>query len=249
MAENERVKKVILWLTSQGIIESQIDLAQKIGYHRTSISHIINGVKPVSEKFVRNLSKLSEKINPDYLLGNDDVMIFADDRHRTVHEFVSSQGKELDVVKERMQQALSGGNDYRLVPVYNFDAVCGMHTGNDITDAPAFIEKYVPFAGAHEEDICVHVTGNSMIPTYSPGTLLLIRNVEGWREYFGYGHSFVLFLSDGRRILKEVRKSHENTKEYVLCVSHNKEYEEEELPKSMIVSVFKVIMALTNDGF
>ena len=88
-----------------------------------------------------------------------------------------------------------------------------------------------------------------MIPTYSPGTLLLIRKVEGWREYFGYGHTFVLFLNDGRRILKEVRKFAENSKDFVLCVSHNKEYESEELPKAMIVSVYKVIMALTNDGF
>lgn len=248
MTGNERVKKVIQWLISQDIVENQKDLAQKIGYNSTTISHIISGVKSVSNKFVQNLCSLSDKVNPNYLLSDDPVMIFADDRHRSIHEYVAGQHKSIEEATEKLA-ALQSSDGYLLVPVYNFDALGGMNATNDITDAPAYIEKYVPFVGAHDEDICVHVAGNSMIPTYSPGTLLLIRKVEGWREYFGYGHSFVLFLNDGRRILKEVRKFTENSKDFVLCVSHNKEYEPEELPKSMIVSVYKVIMALTNDGF
>lgn len=248
MTGNERVKKVIQWLVSQGIVENQKDLAKKIGYNSSTISHIISGVKNVSGKFVQNLCSLSDKVNPNYLLSDDPVMLFADDRHRSIHEYVAGQQKSIEEAAEKLT-ALQSSDGYLLVPVYNFDAVGGMNAANDITDAPAYIEKYVPFVGAHDEDICVHVTGNSMIPTYSPGTLLLIRKVEGWREYFGYGHSFVLFLNDGRRILKEVRKFAENSKDFVLCVSHNKEYEPEELPKSMIVSVYKVIMALTNDGF
>lgn len=250
MIENERLRNVIAWLKKHQIIESQEDLAVKIDSNRTYISHILNGRQALTPKFAEKICSLSSKLNINYLFDEKDAsMTLLDDRHRAVHDFVVGQDRELSDAKEQLKMALNTGGDYRLVPVYNFDAVGGMHTGNDITDAPAFIEKYIPFAGAHEEDICVHVTGNSMIPTYSPGTLLLIRNVEGWREYFGYGHTFVLFLSDGRRILKEVRKSHENAKEYVLCVSHNKEFEAEELPKSMILSVFKVIMALTNDGF
>ena len=248
MTGNERVKKVIQWLVSQGIVENQKDLAKKIGYNSSTISHIISGVKNVSGKFVQNLCSLSDKVNPNYLLSDDPVMLFADDRHRSIHEYVAGQQKSIEEAAEKLT-ALQSSDGNLLVPVYNFDAVGGMNAANDITDAPAYIEKYVPFVGAHDEDICVHVTGNSMIPTYSPGTLLLIRKVEGWREYFGYGHSFVLFLNDGRRILKEVRKFAENSKDFVLCVSHNKEYEPEELPKSMIVSVYKVIMALTNDGF
>lgn len=247
MTKNERVKKVILWLISERIADSQREIADKIGYNSASVSHIVSGLKPVSEKFVRNLCTLSSKINPDYLLSGDPEMLR--DPYKLVEDYVLEQDKELNETKEQLKIALRTEGDYRLVPVYNFDAAGGIHAQNEITDAPAFIEKYVPFAGAHEEDICVHVTGTSMIPTYSPGTLLLIRKVEGWREYFGYGQAFVLFLSDGRRILKEVRKFVENPKEYVLCVSHNKEFESEELPKSMIVSVYKVIMALTNDGF
>lgn len=138
---------------------------------------------------------------------------------------------------------------FALVPVYNFDAVGSMNKSNDVTDSPAYIERYVPFPGARKDDMCVHVTGNSMIPTHCPGSLLLVREVQDWREYFGYGHCFVIFLRDGRRILKEVQRFADNPKEYIMCVSHNREYPEEELPKNMITAVYKVIMTLTNEGF
>ena len=75
MTGNERVKKVIQWLVSQGIVENQKDLAKKIGYNSSTISHIISGVKNVSGKFVQNLCSLSDKVNPNYLLSDDPVMI------------------------------------------------------------------------------------------------------------------------------------------------------------------------------
>jgi len=75
MFENENLKKVILWLTSQGIIESQEDLAKKLGYNPSSISQIVTGKKRISKKFAKKISELSEKINIDYLLGTSDEMI------------------------------------------------------------------------------------------------------------------------------------------------------------------------------
>ncbi|MDR1674973.1 MAG: S24 family peptidase, partial [Tannerella sp.] len=108
---------------------------------------------------------------------------------------------------------------------------------------------HVPFVGAQKDDICVHVTGNSMMPTYSSGSLLLVRKVEGWMEYFGYGLCYVLFLKDGRRILKEIQKSEIDHQRYVLCVSYNPKNPSEELPRDFIVDVYKVIMTLMNEGF
>ena len=156
------------------------------------------------------------------------------------------------MLKDCNKESAVGGmdaNGYRMVPVYNFDVVGGMDAWAVVVDSPVYIEKYVPFSGAAKDDICVHVTGNSMVPTYSAGSLLLIRKVEGWREYFGYGHCYVLLLKDGRRILKEVRKSEVNPKTHVLCVSFNPKNDPEELSRDFIVDVYKVIMTLTNDGF
>lgn len=149
-----------------------------------------------------------------------------------------------------VEQHIPNDGTYRLVPMINSDAVGGMHRMNDInvTD-PEYIIKYIPFVDATPDDVCIRVTSDSMIPTCPPGCVVQIREVPNWREYFGYGNLFVIQLKDGRRIIKEVTKYEDNPKDYVLCISHNKSVPPEELPKSFIVSVWKVIKVLTDRGW
>ena len=114
-------------------------------------------------------------------------------------------------------------------------------------DEAGFIALH--FVNAQEGDIAIVQTGTSMIPTIPPGSILQLRKVENWREYFGYGNIFVIELTDGRRITKEVSRYDSNPKEFIWCISHNPGVPDEELPKSMIVSVWKVIKVLTDKGW
>ena len=140
-------------------------------------------------------------------------------------------------------------DNYRLVPIIHIDSVGGMHSQNSIVQEPQYIEGYAPFAGAKEGDVCIIQSGDSMIPTCPAGSLLLVRQVLDWREYFGYGNIFVLVLTDGRRITKEVTKYAPDPQNYVWCVSHNPDVPDEERPKSMIAAVWKVIKILVNKGW
>ena len=139
--------------------------------------------------------------------------------------------------------------NYRLVPVVHIDSVGGMHSNNAIVDEPQYVEEYVPFINARDDDRAIYQSGNSMIPTIPPGSLIQIREVKQWREYFGYGSIYVIELNDGRRLTKEVAKYEPDPKNYILCKSHNPEVADEELPRSMIVSVWKVINILINKGW
>lgn len=138
--------------------------------------------------------------------------------------------------------------NYRFVPLLNLDAVGGMHRTNS-EGGDEYPEELIPFADAREGDVCLHVSGDSMAPTCPSGSLVLVREVTRWKEYFGYGNLFVLLLDDGRRILKEVQKYLPDSKDYVLCRSHNEKYPEEELPKSLIKGVFKVIKIQSDRGW
>lgn len=139
---------------------------------------------------------------------------------------------------------------YKLVPVIHIDSVGGMYSSNAVSLSESqYVEGYVPFMNAREGDRAIFQTGTSMIPTCPPGSLMQIRKVNNWKEYFGFGNIFVIELSDGRRITKEVNKCESNPKDYVVCHSHNKEVSDEELPKDMIVSVWKVIKILTDKGW
>lgn len=139
--------------------------------------------------------------------------------------------------------------NYRFVPLLNLDAVGGMHRTNKEAGDAEYPEELIPFADAREGDFCLHVSGDSMAPTCPSGSLVLVREVERWKEYFGYGNIFVILLDDGRRILKEVQKYIPDSKDYVLCRSHNEKYPEEELPKSLIKGVFKVIKIQSDRGW
>lgn len=218
-------------LRSIGKVHTQNDVAFAMGANKTNVSYAFNGnEKYLTESFLKRFNKtFGDIFNIDWLLSGEGEMLNSDT------PVIVSGSKDM--------------NGYRMVPVYNFDVVGGMNAWADVVDSPTYIEKYVPFTGAAQGDICVQVTGNSMMPTYSAGSLLLIRKVEGWAEYFGYGHCYVLLLKDGRRILKEVQKSQVDPQKYVLCVSYNPQNPPEELPRDFIVGVYKVIMTLTNEGY
>lgn len=175
-------------------------------------------------------------VNPDWLITGKGSML------KTAEE--SSIGTPEEQTSEE-----SNTVNYRLVPLLNLDAVGGMHDLNTESDGSEYIERLIPFTDAQDGDIALFISGNSMDPTCPAGSKVLIREVTQWNEYFGFGNIFVLLLTDGRRILKEVQKWQEDPKNFVLCRSHNDKYPEEELPKSMIAGVWKVIKILNERGW
>ena len=130
-------------------------------------------------------------------------------------------------------------NDYRLVPMYNLDARGGFGDNEEV-DVPEYIVDYIPFKDAKTDDICMQVVGNSMAPTYCSGSIVLLHEVKLWREFLELGQVYMIVLTDGRRIIKELKASQEDKKNSYLCISHNVDFEPVELPKSMIYAVFLV---------
>lgn len=192
-----------------------------------------NGKYPSVSEGIKDAIK--NKFNVDnvwFLLDN------TNSNEKTIECNVCNDCKKLDEIK-----------DFEMVPLINKDSVGGMHSLNKVNDCTEYIERHIPFQDSYSGDICIIETGDSMSPTCPPGSVLLIRNVPFWYEFFGYGNIFVIELKDGRRITKEVCRYDENPKEYVWCKSHNTSVQDEELPKSMIVSVWKVIKILTDKGW
>ena len=180
------------------------------------------------------------ELNKNWLLTGEGEMLLPSQSNREAIAIESGDDKiDMPVL----------GKDYRMVPIIHVDSVGGMHSTNDIIGEPEYIEGYIPFAGAWEDDRVIHESGGSMAPTIPAGSLMLIRKVESWREYLGYGNIFVLVLADGRRITKEVTRHDDNPRDYVLCVSHSDDVPDEELPKSFIVQVWKVVKWVTNIGW
>jgi hypothetical protein len=228
---NDRIK-YIRELFCKG---SNKKFAEKLNVSTQATSNYVRDGYNIGKDVINKIITAFPNVNSNWLLTGKEPML-----------------NELTIAedKKEYQSANEASTSYRLVPLINTDAVGGMHKMNDISsDEPEYVKALIPFTEALDGDKCIQITGDSMIPTCPPGSIVQIRKVPDWKEYFGYGSIFVIQLKDGRRILKEVTKYDSDPKNYVLCVSHNSNVPAEELPKDFIVSVWKVIKILTNRGW
>lgn len=229
--KNDNIRKnfIIIFeeLKKHGYVKGQIDFANKIEQEQPNVSRMISGGRAVSGEALTGIFKAFPFVNKDFAY-NGTLPIFIIDN------------KNAD---------LNRNAPYLLVPLINPDFVGGLKRKNEVSNTePIYIEGYIPFNNALHDDICAPVTGDSMIKSCPSGSIVLLRQVKNWNEFFGFGNIFCLVLKDGRRIIKEIN-SIEGDKENVLCISHNDNISPEELPKSLIQEVWKVVKILTEKGF
>lgn len=63
MSNLKRIKKVVNWLIYKELGESEKEIAERLGYTKSSFSQIVNGKVPLSDKFISKLCSLDENIN------------------------------------------------------------------------------------------------------------------------------------------------------------------------------------------
>lgn len=232
MSENKTIKKAVNWLLSQGIFSSQKEIGEKLGIENKSyLSQLVNSFPP-NEDFVNKFMELAPQFNRSWLLTGEGAML-------------KPNGIDSEILDDRKKDF----SDYGLVPLVNIDSVGGIHSDNAIATDEQYVMKMIPFSEARPDDRAIFQSGNSMYPIIPSGSVLLIREVVDWREYFGYGSIYVLWLRDGRRITKEVRRYDPDPKNYVMCVSFNPDVADEELPRSMIRGVWKVVKYVADFGW
>lgn len=222
MGKNQRLKDVIQYLKKTGVISLQKEFAEKLGINPANVSNAIGGnEKYLSDSFFRRIHLTFPMLSLNWLLTGEGEMVANPD-------IVNTSSSNL--------------------PLIHIDSVGGIHSDNAIV-APEYIERYVPFMDSQADDFCIYQSGESMSPTIPSGAILHLREVVNWQEYFGYGGYFVLLLADGRRITKQVVRGETDPTKFVLCKSINPDHSDEELPRSFIRRVFKIINVLTNNGW
>lgn len=162
---------------------------------------------------------------------------------------LTGEGEMLKSDIEKIEDTNTAEKAQLFIPLVHIDSVGGIHSPNALVSSEQYIERMIPFPDARPGDVAILQSGNSMSPTIPAGAIMQIRRVDGWREYFGYGNDFVLWLTDERRITKQVLKYDADPANYVTCHSYNPESADEELPKSMIKEVWKVVNVLINKGW
>ncbi len=130
--------------------------------------------------------------------------------------------------------------DCMSVPLYDIDDEnCPLRRDPAEGDKPA--ERGITFTGAQEGDIAIWEKGFGMAPTIPAGSVLLLREIASWREYFGFGYVYAIGLNGGRTIVKRVLRCGQDPQNYVWLESEDPRYSGEELPKSIIKCVWMVV--------
>lgn len=232
---NSVKERLIAYLEHIGINKSEF--GRRIGVSSAFITSMRKSIQPDK---IAAIQREFHDLNTEWLLTGEGEMIRKEFRNEVE-----------DLTPEELQEVREGilNGSFRLVPLVNIDSVGGIHSENSITPSEQYVLKMMPFTEAREGDVAILQTGNSMYPTIPAGSALLIREVVDWREYFGYGSIYVLWLRDGRRITKEIRRYDADPSKYVWCVSYNPDVADEELPVSMIRGVWKVVKYLADFGW
>lgn len=71
----KRLKKVVDWLLEQKVALSNRSIAEKMGYSPSSLSLILNGKVSITEKFVKSLCSLDNRLNPDWIISGVGSML------------------------------------------------------------------------------------------------------------------------------------------------------------------------------
>ncbi|MCD8286785.1 MAG: helix-turn-helix domain containing protein [Clostridia bacterium] len=102
MEELHRIKKVINWLIYTEIAESYKQIADILGYTKSSFSQIVNGKVPLSDKFVGKLCSLDENINIVWVQTGEGSMFLYDNPNseeirvpRAVWQVIQKQAESL----------------------------------------------------------------------------------------------------------------------------------------------------------
>lgn len=125
-----------------------------------------------------------------------------------------------------------------LIPFYDVDFIAGtaFSTVEDRAAKPDYFMDIPSFRGC----TAFRAYSDSMESLIRSGAILFGTKVESWFEHLEYGQVYGIVCTDGRKYLKYIKKYRKNPEEYFLLESENKFYDEFELPKAHIQSIWLI---------
>ena len=81
-----------------------------------------------------------------------------------------------------------------------------------------------------------------MKPFISNGDIIALKEIDDWQSFLPMNEVYAIMTTNDLRTVKVVRKGSDD--EHLTLHAYNEEYEDQEISKSSITKVFKVIGAL-----
>ncbi|WP_159468017.1 S24 family peptidase [Dyadobacter sp. 3J3] len=143
-----------------------------------------------------------------------------------------------DFVSENSQKLTDFKPNSDLIPYWEIDFIAGTNfdaVDNQSTE-PTYYMDIPDFRGC----TAFRAYSDSMEGLIKSGSVLFGTKIERWNEHLEYGQVYGIVCDDGRKYLKYIKRFRENPLEYFLLESENKSYDEFEMPKRAIRSIWLI---------
>ncbi|WP_445453140.1 S24 family peptidase [Flavobacterium sp. 25HG05S-40] len=214
-------KKLIAYVATLKFDNAVTQVSSDLEVSKGSVSSYLSGKIKASKNFL-------EKFGNFYNVDQSKLQDINNDVVRVDMEIVKSKsGKSFDK------------NTGLLVPFYDID----FSAGNDIVtmdnngiSKPDYYMDVPEFAGC----TAFRAYSDSMERLIKSGSILFGTKVEEWNLHLEYGQIYGIICNDGRRYLKYIRRHLENHKDLFLLKSENNNYDDFDIPKRAIRSVWLI---------
>lgn len=186
-------------------------------YDPASISRIENGKMKIPLKIIDELTSTGNVTKLWLLRGEE------------------GQPKPTEAPHGKFKRRIKGSGNVNFYDV-DFEAGKGVQFYDDIRNSePAYTMDVPDFAGC----TAFRTYGKSMEPLIDGGSILFGTKENDWNDYLEYGQIYGIVLKTGKRLLKRIRKSSKGD-DYFLLESVNPEFDERDIPVSMIKNIWLI---------
>lgn len=199
---------------------SQAELSRRLSLDPSNLSKVLTGKLPVSQSFMNRLV-VELGVSKQWLADGDGVPFSKEEVPRTV-----------DVAAA----VVTPPPGDRGLPVYDIDVTAGCtDLSRMLTDDR--ILGYIDLPRLNPKCVLVRVSGDSMHPVMDDGSMIAIRPVS-IGGVISWGSVYVVDTDD-YRFVKYLRRDRTN-RDNVILHSANPDYDDIDLPRSEIRSLFLV---------
>lgn len=217
MLDIQRVRKVCKWLVYNDYADNDKELAEFIGYTKSSFSQILNEKVPLSAKFIDKLCDVDENINKIWVFTGKGKMLKSEEKDPLSIKTVEDKG----------------------FPLVSVTAIGGFG-GNSFAILPQDVKEYykIPKFANKRIDFMIEVEGSSMYPKYSSGDIVACTIIKESR-FIQWNKTHVIATQEQGIIIKRIKESH--TDNNLIMVSDNVNYDPFEVPKDEITGIALVV--------
>lgn len=155
-------------------------------------------------------------------------------------EHYTEEGKQL--LAKSMSYVLVANRCKTGVKVPFYDVEFALGYAEMYNDTPNVPTKFISVPGYEKADFWCRASGDSMKPVISNGDIIALKAINDWQSFLPMNEIYAIMTINDLRTVKVVRKGSDDM--HFTLHAYNEEYEDQEIHKSTITKVFKVLGAL-----